>query len=276
MIRFLRHAISFLGDKEKYVDRRQPRVTRFLLNKTSYGYNIVRDEGGYQLIYLFYIHDLKLYGSSGTKLQSVLDVTLQFSNDIGMEIGHAPLHNNICREDNGYTTLHLADPNCHNMRHATPEQLVVELREISLHGQHSLVQDQPNADKEASNSWLRRGELFPETEGFFVAIQDKVIGNRNYQKHILHYNIENKCRSFWNPNETIEQITNGCRMLAQRECTRRHNDFVWDYLPTNRLEPETVSRLEALLPTRPGTSSWEWTLSLVLGKDHPDRPPRRT
>ena len=55
------------------------------LNKTSYGYSIGRDQGGYQLSNLLYMDDLKLYPSSETKLQSVLDITLQFSNEIGME-----------------------------------------------------------------------------------------------------------------------------------------------------------------------------------------------
>ena len=31
--------------------------------------------------------DLKLYGNSGTKLQSVLDITFQLPNDIGMKYG---------------------------------------------------------------------------------------------------------------------------------------------------------------------------------------------
>ena len=51
------------------------------------GYSIGRDEGRYQLTHLFYLDYLKLYASSVTKLQSVLDITLQFSNDIGMEFG---------------------------------------------------------------------------------------------------------------------------------------------------------------------------------------------
>ena len=80
-----------------YFDRGQPRVTRFMhianeifqgdsfsaicffvafnplsrtLNNTPYGYSIGKDEGGYQLTHLLYMNDLKLYASSGTKLQS--------------------------------------------------------------------------------------------------------------------------------------------------------------------------------------------------------------
>ena len=51
---------------------------------------------------------------------------------------------------------------------------------------------------------------------------------------------------------------------------------VWDYSTTNSLESGAATRLEALLPICPGTSTWQWTLSLVLGQSHPDRPPRCT
>ena len=39
------------------------------------------------MTHFLFMDDLKLNASSGTKLQSVLDITLQFSNDIGMEFG---------------------------------------------------------------------------------------------------------------------------------------------------------------------------------------------
>ena len=34
----------------------------------------------------------------------------------------------------------------------------------------------------------RKGELFPETEGFLIAIQDQVIATKNYQKYIIKGN----------------------------------------------------------------------------------------
>ena len=51
---------------------------------------------------------------------------------------------------------------------------------------------------------------------------------------------------------------------------------MWDYLPIYSLEPGTATRLEALLPICPSTSSWKWTSSPVLGQVHLDRPPCRT
>ena len=79
----------------------------------------------------------------------------------------------------------------------------MEWRKQSLHGQYPLVQDQTNVNTEASNLWLCRCELFPETKTFIVAIQDKVIGSKNYQKYILRHNIDDKYRLCENPNETI-------------------------------------------------------------------------
>ena len=103
---------------------------------------------------------------------------------------HVSLYNNIYREDDVYTPLHLSDPKCPNIRHPTLEQIAMEWRKKSFYGQHPLVQDQPNLDKESSNLWPRRGKLFPETKGFVLAIQDKVIGTKNYQKHIFGHNVD--------------------------------------------------------------------------------------
>ena len=57
-----------------------------------------------------------------------------------------------------------------------------------------------------------------------MAIQQKVIGTRNYQKDILRHDVDDKCRLCENPNEAIEHIIDDCRIMAQREYTRRHND----------------------------------------------------
>ena len=114
MIRSRGHAMFFWGTRIKCFDYGQPRRDRFLhmtnsifqgdafgamwfclalnplsrtLNNTSYWYSIVRDKGRYQLTRLLYMDNLKLYAGSRTKLQKVLHIILQFSNDIGMEFG---------------------------------------------------------------------------------------------------------------------------------------------------------------------------------------------
>jgi len=40
-------------------------------------------------------------------------------------------------------------------------------------------------DKKSSVLWLSAGCIYPETGGFAVAIQDRGIKTRNYEKHCL-------------------------------------------------------------------------------------------
>lgn len=52
-----------------------------------------------------------------------------------------------------------------------------------LHGRHAFDLIQPTVDPKTSNSWPSYGNIFPETEGFMLAIQDQVIEtNNNYKK----------------------------------------------------------------------------------------------
>ncbi|RZF38074.1 hypothetical protein LSTR_LSTR006473 [Laodelphax striatellus] len=76
-----------------------------------------------------------------------------------------------------------------------------------------------------SNLWLRHGSLFPETEGFAVAIQDRVIATKVYRKRILQeHGIDDRCRRCREAPETIEHIIAGCSSLARVEYLKRHND----------------------------------------------------
>jgi hypothetical protein len=43
----------------------------------------------------------------------------------------------------------------------------------------------PDVDKMTSNARLKPGEIFPETTGIVIAIQDRIISTNNYKKHIL-------------------------------------------------------------------------------------------
>ncbi|KAK4883006.1 hypothetical protein RN001_006325 [Aquatica leii] len=82
----------------------------------------------------------------------------------------------------------------------------------------------PHIDTQLSYKWLHSGQLFPETEGFVLAIQDKVIATKNYRKYILKEKIEtDTCRKCHQYPETIEHITGGCKLLAGTDYTDRHN-----------------------------------------------------
>lgn len=54
-----------------------------------------------------------------------------------------------------------------------------------LHGRHAYDLEAPDIDKIASNAWVKAGEIFPETSGFVLAVQNQVISTSNYKKHIL-------------------------------------------------------------------------------------------
>ena len=100
-------------------------------------------------------------------------------------------------------------------------------REKELHGRHPHDLDQAHIDGEASNRWLETGELFPESEGFMLAIQDQVISTKNYRKYILKdTSLQNDlCRKCNNKPETIQHITGACTILTQNDYTHRHNQL---------------------------------------------------
>ena len=241
------------------------------------------DAGGYQLTHLLHMDDLKLYASSGTKLQSVLDTKLQFSNDIGMEFGldkcrkvhlvRGKVDMQLGHEDEALIetmtekefykylgVLQLRGPlqtamkgillksftkrlssilrtglnsankikaiNTYAISLLTYSFGLIKWSDTDLEGINRIIRTEMTGDRmhHIGSAIEEMVLLFPETEGFVVAIHDKVIGTREYKKHILWQNVDDKCRLCGNPNETIEHIIDGCRMLAQREYTRRHND----------------------------------------------------
>lgn len=87
--------------------------------------------------------------------------------------------------------------------------------------------NQPFIDKEASNKWLDSAGLFPETEGFIIAIQDQVINTRNYRKYIIKDKTiqSDLCRKCHTKPETIQHIIGACITLTQNDYTHRHNQL---------------------------------------------------
>ncbi|KAK4875475.1 hypothetical protein RN001_011897 [Aquatica leii] len=100
-------------------------------------------------------------------------------------------------------------------------------KEKTLHGKHLNQLMQPHIDHKASNTWLRKGNIYYETEGFMVAIQDQVIKTRYYSKLIIKdpNTSTDKCRLCKQQIETIDHIITGCTTLANTEYTRRHNNI---------------------------------------------------
>ncbi|CAG4930022.1 unnamed protein product [Colias eurytheme] len=95
------------------------------------------------------------------------------------------LHNAIVQNDKKLTPLNLADNTTQrNETLISKCDKLAAWTQKSLHGRHIQHLNLPHVDKAASNAWLKRGELFPETEGFMLAIQDQVIETHK----TIHYN----------------------------------------------------------------------------------------
>jgi len=55
----------------------------------------------------------------------------------------------------------------------------------TLHGRYACDIETPDVNTVALNTWLKVGELFSETTGFMIAIQDQAISNVYYKQHTL-------------------------------------------------------------------------------------------
>uniref|UniRef100_A0A6P7FWF2 Uncharacterized protein LOC114334905 n=1 Tax=Diabrotica virgifera virgifera TaxID=50390 RepID=A0A6P7FWF2_DIAVI len=94
-----------------------------------------------------------------------------------------------------------------------------------LHGRHLNEVNQEYVDSRASNYWLVSGKMFPETEGFLLAIQDQVIPTRNYLKYIVKDpQFQNdKCRYGCQAQESIQHLTGGCQAFVGTDYKERHD-----------------------------------------------------
>jgi hypothetical protein len=98
-------------------------------------------------------------------------------------------------------------------------------RSKELHGRYPAVLRLEEVDSNLSCAWLCNGNIFAETEGFMIAIQDQVVPTRNYRKFILKQDVDSdKCRLCGQKTENIEHITSGCPILAPVEYTKRHDN----------------------------------------------------
>lgn len=136
------------------------------------------------------------------------------------------LHDATVQADTKFTPLNLNNLTTQKNENITSvSQKLNSWLQKSLHGRHRRDLMDPNVDKIASNAWLKSGELFPETEGFMLAIQDQIIDTRNYRKHIIRDNTlqTDLCRHCHSNSETIQHITGACRSIAQTDYKHRHD-----------------------------------------------------
>nr|CAH7733925.1 unnamed protein product [Callosobruchus chinensis] len=107
------------------------------------------------------------------------------------------------------------------------ENEVQSMRQKALHGKHRYRVTQVHINGKQSYTWLQDGQLFPEMEGFMLAIQnqDQVIATRNYKKCIIKDPsiTDDSCRKCRQQKETMDHITGACRTLTGTEYSARHN-----------------------------------------------------
>jgi hypothetical protein len=120
--------------------------------------------------------------------------------------------------------LHLeVDYDLTDMKTAEQEQRMTQWKEKQLHGQHPKIMDKLSIDPEFSYNWLKKGLLKAEAESNILAIQDQCIRTRNYEKHILKLDVEDRCRRCHGPPETIHHLLSACPELAPKEYLHRHD-----------------------------------------------------
>lgn len=78
----------------------------------------------------------------------------------------------------------------------------------ALHGRYPAFLSNEEMDTRASNSSLEKSDLFAETEGFILGIQDQVISILKYRKFIQNHPtvLNEKCRLCHAKSETREHF----------------------------------------------------------------------
>jgi len=166
--------------------------------------------------------------------RGIIDISSQHTKQIyglkkyfHQKAQESEIHRAIEEADKGYTVLNLnTKPPQRNPKwnQEAMAEKISRWKQKSLHGRYPAEIEAEGVDKMASFMWLRSGSLFPETEGFIMAIQDQVVSTKNYKKYIQKEDIVDTCRVCGKKSETIQHIIAGCEALASAEYTERHNN----------------------------------------------------
>lgn len=215
-----------------------------------------RQEGGRGLIDICNLHN-----------KQILSLRSYFHN----KSEHSSLHKHVTEADKKLTPLNLQNRNTQINEHLISTQAkIAAWSRKALHGRHRAYLSQPHVDKIKSNEWLKRGELFPETEGFMLAIQDQIIATRNFRKYIIKDPNQptDTCRHCNSASETIQHITGACKSLAQTDYKHRHDQvaaivhqhLAHKYTLTGEMIPYYKYKPETILENRNVKIYWDRTI----------------
>ena len=193
------------------------RKMRTILTKTKHHHpkssieriNIPRKLGGRGLLNIQMLHDWQIQNL-------VKYFTMKATTSI--------LYRSIVNADDKLTPLNLK--NNSNVTPQTTQNLINSWKSKPLHGKYPNYIYQQHIDLEKTNNWLLFSNLFSETEGFIIAIQDGVIPTKNYRKYIIHDSTitEDKCRRCGTSPETIQHLLNNCTALTANHYKQRHDN----------------------------------------------------
>ena len=80
-------------------------------------------------------------------------------------------------------------------------------------------------DKDKTWAWTRKSDLKVETEALIFAAEEQAL-RTNYVKFNIDKSVDSPlCRMCNQKGETINHILSECKMLAQKECKRRHDNI---------------------------------------------------
>ena len=91
-----------------------------------------------------------------------------------------------------------------------------------MHAQLPRNLEEKLVDIEQSYRWLKFGDIKAETESKIVAAQDQGISKNYFKNKILKAEMESKCQLCKQHEETIEDLTSGCPILAKNEYLMIH------------------------------------------------------
>lgn len=192
------------------------------------------------------------------------------------------IHKAIVHTDTSGTPLQFTRQDYDPTANITTANMKIENWKMkTLHGKHQQQLAQTYIDKQASNAWLRTGNIYSETEGFMIAIQDQTINTKYYSKHIIKdpNTQTDKCRLCKQQIETIDHITGGCSILANTEYIRRHDNvakhihqelalqhkLIQQYTPIHKYSPQNVLENESV--------KLYWNRSIITDKSTPHNKP---
>jgi hypothetical protein len=80
-------------------------------------------------------------------------------------------------------------------------------------------------DNKQSYRWLKFGNIKGETESTVAAAQDQELSTNYFQNKILKEQVDSKCRLCKQHEDTTDNLTSGCPILAKNEYLMRHDKF---------------------------------------------------